>query len=98
MPDITCTNCGSVNDYHEVQKNIHIAAYCNSCERYIKNLPQGKPFTLPLGKFKGVLISDMVSKDQTDYLSWMLRQNFNNNIKTKVVDHLKTLENGKTPA
>ncbi len=92
MTDITCQTCGLINDYHEVQKNIHVAAYCNGCDSYIKNLPQGKPFILPFGKFKGVLLSDMVSKDQTDYLHWMLRQSFNNNIKTKVSEHLKTLE------
>lgn len=89
--DITCNQCGSINDYRIIQKGIHQTAYCNGCDAYIKNIPQGKPFIMPFGKFKGTLLTDMTSKEQVDYLDWMLRQDFNNNIKTKVTDHLKSL-------
>jgi uncharacterized protein (DUF3820 family) len=89
--DVSCQKCGSLNDYHTIQKHLHLTAYCNQCKSYIKNLPQGNPYVMPFGKFKGVLLSDMVSKDQVDYLQWMLKQDFNNTTKDKVTIHLNSL-------
>lgn len=44
------------------------------------------------GKFKGTPLDDMKSTDQINYLHWILSSDMNNTIKTKVVEHLKTLE------
>ena len=91
MENLTCNKCGSHN-YNVTERGIHKTAYCDSCGSYIKNLPQGKPFIFMFGKFKGTPLLDMRSKEQTDYLHWILASDMNNTIKTKVVEHLKTLE------
>lgn len=92
MKDVICQKCGSVNDYRVTKGNLHHTAYCNGCDAYIKNLPQGGPYILPFGKFKGTLLSEMTSRDQIDYLNWMLRSDFNNTTKDKVNAHLDTLK------
>jgi len=90
--NLKCPKCGVENDYVITERGIHKTAYCNPCGSYIKNLPQGKPFIFMFGKFKGTPLDDMKSTDQINYLHWILSSDMNNTIKTKVVEHLKTLE------
>jgi uncharacterized protein (DUF3820 family) len=73
---ITCNRC--IKDVDpRIVKGTHITAYCSECGSYIKHLPKDrshqKDFTLPFGKFKGIAISDMHSKERIDYLKWVLR-------------------------
>ena len=92
METLTCPKCGS-HEYNVVERNTHKTAYCDDCGCYIKHLPQGKPFVFMFGKFKGVPLAEMKSKEQLNYLHWILSSDMNNTIKTKVITHLKTLEN-----
>lgn len=94
--EIKC-KCGS-SDYYITQRGIHQTAYCKKCDSYIKNLPQGKPFVFMFGKFKGTALVDMISTEQLNYLHWILSSDMNNTIKTKVVEHLKTINHGQTGA
>jgi len=70
---IQCTKCSSL-DYRVEQRSIHKTAYCNHCDSYIRNLPQGKPAMLFFGKFKDREISTMTSKEEVDYLVWMTKK------------------------
>lgn len=70
MQDITCTNCGSINDYY-VKKGVHSTAFCNTCDRYIKHLPkENKELVIYFGKFKGTALKDFTSKEHVDWLNW----------------------------
>jgi hypothetical protein len=40
MENVICRNCGSINDYRTSKSGPHIKAVCNSCDKYIKFLPQ----------------------------------------------------------
>jgi len=64
--DITCTKCGSVNDYYTKQNGPHTTAYCNTCDNYIKNIPSAKP-AFYVGKFKGTNIEEV---NDLGYLIW----------------------------
>jgi uncharacterized protein (DUF3820 family) len=91
MKDVICQKCGSANDYHIIPKAFNHTAYCNLCNSYIKNLPQDKPLTLPFGKYKGTLLTDMVTNEQIKYLQWIITQDFGNNIKGKIQAYLNTI-------
>lgn len=69
--NIQCTKCGS-SDYRIELRNIHKTAYCNSCDSYIKNLPQGLPQKFYFGKYKDRLIESMVTTEEVGYLRWLL--------------------------
>lgn len=69
--EVTCKKCGSINDYKVEPRGIHQSAFCNGCDAYIKNLPQGKPITLFFGKFKERTIDSMVALDEINYLKWL---------------------------
>lgn len=92
MENLTCRQCGLVNDYKIIQRGVHETAYCNGCDSYIKNLPQGKPFIFMFGKYKGTPIAEMKSPEQINYLHWILSSDMNNTIKTKVLTHLKDID------
>lgn len=93
MKDVICHNCGSVNDYHVVKKSNQETAYCNSCELYIKNLPQGGEPTLYFGKYTGRTIVSMVSEEELRYLNWLLTSpNTKNNLRSQIENHLNTLK------
>lgn len=73
MEHLTCPHCGAVDNYTTFPSGSHLRADCNACGRYIKFLPQEntKP-TLYFGKHKGREISSMNSKDELDYLKWLV--------------------------
>jgi uncharacterized protein (DUF3820 family) len=67
---VTCPKCGSSN-YRVEQRNIHQTAFCNDCDSYIKNLPQGKPTTLFFGKYNGRTLDSMIDAEEIRYLKWL---------------------------
>jgi len=92
IPDVVCQNCGNVNDFRTVMKSNQNTAWCNSCDKFIKNIPQGKPPQLYFGKYKGTLISDMRSDEQVKYLQWLIQQPFcKENLTTSIKNHLQSL-------
>ena len=89
MPDIICQNCGSINDYRTVMKSNQQTAWCNGCDCFIKNLPQGKPVKLYFGKYKDRLLSSMDGVEEVQYLKWLQKQSWCNNIlANQISDHL----------
>lgn len=89
---IICPKCNSVDDYYIEKRTIHTTAYCNKCNSYIKNLPQGKPAQLFFGKYKDRLIQDMVSKEEIDYLQWLLKTDVKpNSLKQAITNHINSL-------
>jgi hypothetical protein len=69
--NITCPKCQSIDDYKVEDRGLHKTAFCNKCDSYIKNLPQGKPITLFFGKFNGRTIDSMIEPNEIDYLRWL---------------------------
>ena len=89
MPDIICQNCGSINDYRTVMKSNQQTTWCNGCDCFIKNLPQGKPVKLYFGKYKDRLLSSMDGVEEVQYLKWLQKQSWCNNIlANQISDHL----------
>lgn len=86
---VTCPKCGSSN-YRVEPRNIHQTAFCNDCDAYIKNLPQGKPITLFFGKFNGRTISSMIEPEEIRYLQWLADKADlkPNSLKEAIVAHL----------
>lgn len=77
----TCAKCG----FHGIPKteksNVHIKASCFDCGAFIKFLSQSDTeddFKLYFGKFKGRNVKSMVgnTKEEFDYLKWLLNQNY----------------------
>jgi len=98
MKEVTCNRCGTVDDYRTEMKSGQNTAWCNGCGKFIKNIPQeNAAFVLPFGKFKGTLMSDMVTQEQISWLNWSLGADFNKNYKEKVNKHLNGLnKDGKS--
>lgn len=94
MDKIICKNCGSIDDFKIVEKSNQHTAYCNSCGKYIKNIPQNKTEHLKMyfGKFKDQLISEI--KDES-YLEWVLRTNetLNHKYRTAIQDRINEIQN-----
>lgn len=86
MQDIICNNCGSINDYNIVVKSTQNTAYCNSCHKYIKNIPQEQTEHLRMyfGKYKDKLITEITDEQ---YLDWVLRTN--TNLKDKYINAIR---------
>lgn len=55
------------------QGGYHLKVCCPSCQNFIKFLPHSEP-KLYFGKYKGMLISEVVRKD-APYLRWLLSEN-----------------------
>lgn len=73
MKDVTCTKCGSINDYEIRKSELHQTAFCNCCGAYIKHLPrEGKDHVIYFGKYKGTLLKDFTTKDHVNWLNWCL--------------------------
>lgn len=66
--DIVCLNCGGVNDYRTEMKSGQLTAWCNGCDKYIKNISyQVQKFYF--GKHKGKAVKEVEDKN---YLQWFL--------------------------
>lgn len=66
--EVVCKSCGTVNDYRTEQRGNNLAAWCNSCGRYIKNITWQEP-TFYVGKHKGTKMKDCWD---IGYLEWYL--------------------------
>lgn len=93
MEQVTCKNCGSVNDYRTELSGQHLKAICNVCDRYIKFLPQNNPvLVMPFGKFKDREISSLTSKEEVEYLTWGVSNlKLSTSIKLSIKAHLDKL-------
>jgi uncharacterized protein (DUF3820 family) len=89
MQDITCQNCGLINDYRIQQSGQHQTAYCNGCNKYIKHLPQNQPLKIHFGKYQGREVNSMVLPDEVKYLGWLLTlENLKGNLRAAIMSHL----------
>lgn len=68
---IQCPKCSSIS-YRIEDRGVHKTAFCNKCDSYIKNIPQGLPQKLYFGKYKDREVSTMTSQDEIKYLKWLL--------------------------
>ena len=92
MPDITCQHCGNMNDYRTIMKSNQLTAWCNGCDSFIKNIPQGKPPQIFFGKYKDRLISSLTSKEEIEYLQWLVAQKrCKSLLKGQIETHLKSI-------
>lgn len=92
VPDVICQHCGNANDFHTIMKSNQNTAWCNGCDRFIKNIPQGNPPVLFFGKYKGRLIATLKSKEEVDYLIWLSKQPFCKGTQlTNIQNHLNKL-------
>ena len=89
---VQCEKCSSL-DYRIEQRGIHKTAYCNHCDSYIKNLPQGKPATIYFGKYRDREVSSMTSQEEVGYLIWMTKKLDikPNSLKEAINQHLSKL-------
>jgi uncharacterized protein (DUF3820 family) len=68
-------------------------AWCNGCDGFIKNIPQGKPIQLYFGKYKGRLLSTMDDETEILYLKWVISQSWCKSLlKTQIEEHLKSVK------
>jgi hypothetical protein len=90
--EISCKRCGLVNDYRKEVSGVHIKAICNGCDTYIKFIPQGKPLLeMPFGKYKGRQISSLRSKEELDYLKWLLKTDIEGKLRPTIEQHFKSI-------
>lgn len=90
MEDIVCTHCGLINDFRVERKANNDVAYCNGCDRYIKNIPHSEP-AFYIGKYKGTPIKDI---EDMGYLKWALKEmKLTANMRTAIQKRISEFEN-----
>jgi len=70
--EIICQHCGLVNDYRTEMKSNQNTAWCNGCEKFIKNISYRDysnldEIFLPFGKYKDIRLSTI---NDISYLKW----------------------------
>jgi len=89
--EITCKNCGVIDDYITIMKNGQNVATCNGCQKFIKNMPYQIP-KFYIGKYKGQTISSCAD---LNYLKWfILNTNPKSTQKIAVESRIHFLEKG----
>lgn len=88
---ITCRQCGSIDDFTTERKSNNLVATCNSCGKFIKNIPTDKP-KFYVGKYKDKLIEEV---DDISYLQWAYdnMSSLNGRSKIAVKDRIHSLAN-----
>lgn len=87
--DIVCQHCGSTNNYRTELKSGHLVAHCNSCQKFIKNIPHQEP-KMYFGKYKGRLIKDI---PDLGYLEWVISKNLaKGNIKQAIIKQIENIK------
>lgn len=85
MEKIHCNKCKSEQTFKTDLRNNQLLAFCNNCESYIKNIPQG-PAKLYIGKYKGIEINSI---QDLDYLQWFLSNcTPKGNVKQAIIDQI----------
>lgn len=88
---IVCKNCGSVDDYSTEKKSHNVVATCNTCGKFIKNIPYDKP-RMHFGKYRDAAIEEI---NDLSYLQWA-EGNLNNiseRVRTAIRERINTLSN-----
>jgi len=93
---IICNHCNTVQDElsADIKKEylanggFHLMAYCNSCHKFIKNLPHAKPSILHFGKHKGKAIALIALEDES-YLRWLSTQDIKSSLKSSILEELE---------
>ena len=89
--DVVCKNCGSINDYTIIVKAHNQCAYCNGCEKYIKNIPYADDIKIYFGKYKGKRIKEILD---IGYLNWIIQNiDLKEGLKKEVLNQLNRLRN-----
>lgn len=89
MDPIKCKRCETINFYFEEKRGPHLTAICASCGSYIKHLGKNKPFVMPFGRFKGRKLSSLNSREEKNYLNWVLENlELKKVMKEKIINHL----------
>ena len=92
MQDIICQHCGNINDYRTIMKTNQLTAWCNGCDGFIKNIAQCKPPQIFFGRYKDRFISTLTSKEEVEYLKWLVAQTWCKNLlKGQIENHLKEI-------
>lgn len=96
MDDIVCRQCGTLNDYHVIEKGVQHTAFCNSCGAYIKNIPYATKLCLYFGRYKEVDLNDFNTPDHISYLRWCKNTpDLWVKLKPKIKDKINSLLNEK---
>jgi ribosomal protein L34E len=86
---VVCRNCGSVDNYITEFKGNQNVAHCNSCGKFIKNIPYKEP-TLYFGKYKDKKVSEI---QDMQYLQWLIDKSVvRANIKDAVVKQIERIK------
>lgn len=86
-----CNNCKSHQNYYTKENGVHLTAYCQTCDTYLKNVPHQPPMFY-VGKYKGQLIEQI---DDLQYLKWA-KENMTSlsaYLREAVSDRIYSLEN-----
>lgn len=86
--------CGG-NAFVTKQNGPHLSAYCTECGAFIKHVPQNNSMhSMPFGKHKGRKIAEMTTKEDLDYLKWLLDKsdNLKDNLRQPIEAHIKRLK------
>lgn len=87
--NIECQNCGLKDDYRIEEKSTNKCAYCNGCDKYIKNIPYEVP-KLYVGKYKGYPIDKI---EDLQYLKWAVDTlKITNTVKAAINSQISHLE------
>lgn len=86
--EIICNHCGLTDDYRTEKKSNNLVAYCNGCDKYIKNIPYAEP-AFYFGKYKGIKISECTD---IQYMKWFVGNVKNYKQLTEVKNRILELE------
>lgn len=96
--NIRCANCGAVNQYRIVVKNIQQKCYCGNCGKFLAHKPKTEynieKLRMPFGEYKDTLICYITDKT---YLQWVLGNvRISATLKQAIIEQINQLTNRKT--
>lgn len=90
MEQLICRNCGPTTDYRTEMKSGQNTAFCNKCDAYIKNIPQGEP-AFHVGKYKDKKVNEI---EDMGYLKWALKEmKLSANMRNAIEKQIANFEN-----
>ncbi|MBT9175543.1 MAG: hypothetical protein DDT22_01223 [candidate division WS2 bacterium] len=101
--EIVCRHCGlcqnlltaKIEKHYIPNGGYHIKALCSNCGRFIRNIPHSSPKIIPFGKYKGMLIADVV-KENPAYLRWLCGRNITTSLRKSIQRELEKVEDVDT--